>query len=66
MNDISIEYVVPDHPYKSVDKKLNVLENMSAECGALLAKVHIRQSRISSARVSSSAAMSFKELISVH
>ena len=46
MEGLTIEYVVPKDPFHLIDKKINTLENMSAECGALLAKVVIRQSRI--------------------
>ena len=44
--EVTIKCVVPKDPYAFVDRKLNTLENMSAECGALLAKVAIKQSRI--------------------
>ena len=63
MEGISIEYVVPEDPYKLIDKKINTLENMSAECGALLAKVAIRQSRISA---TSPQTLSFERLTLVH
>ena len=46
MEGLSIECIVPPDPYSIIDRKINTLENMSAECGALLAKVAIRQSKI--------------------
>lgn len=63
MDKISIEYVVPEDPYKLIDKRINTLENMSAECGALLAKVAIRQSRISATNAQT---ISFERLTLVH
>lgn len=63
MGSIAIEYVVPKDPFQLIDKKINTLENMSAECGALLAKVAIRQSRITA---TSSQTLSFERLTLVH
>ena len=50
MEGLSIECIVPPDPYSIIDRKINTLENMSAECGALLAKVAIRQSKITITR----------------
>ena len=50
MEGLSTECIVPPDPYSIIDRKINTLENMSAECGALLAKVAIRQSKITITR----------------